>query len=75
MLRSIALLITDMIQINTQNVNLPLINRALEHKTRRAIATLEQTYTYADLLHTSSQIATKLLQDVTDLQEQRIAFL
>ncbi|XZO03132.1 MAG: acyl-CoA synthetase [Microcoleus sp.] len=75
MLRSIALQITDMIQINTQNVNLPLINRALEHKTRRAIATNEQTYTYADLLHTSSQIATKLLQDATDLHQQRVAFL
>jgi malonyl-CoA/methylmalonyl-CoA synthetase len=56
-------------------VNLPLINRVLEHKARIAIATNEQTYTYADLLHTSSQIATNLLEDVADLQEQRIAFL
>jgi len=61
--------------MNTQNVNLPLINLALGHKERIAIATNEQKYTYADLLHTSSQIATNLLQDVTDLQEQRIAFL
>jgi malonyl-CoA/methylmalonyl-CoA synthetase len=61
--------------MNTQNVNLPLINRVLEHKDRIAIATNEQTYTYGDLLHTSSQIATNLLQDVADLQEQRIAFL
>ncbi|MGB7713177.1 MAG: hypothetical protein WBL95_27180 [Microcoleus sp.] len=61
--------------MNTQNVNLPLINLAVEHKERIAIATNEQKYTYADLLHTSSQIATNLLQDVADLQVQRIAFI
>ncbi len=56
-------------------MNLPLINRVLEHKNRIAIASNEQTYTYEDLLHASSQIATNLLQDATDLQEQRVAFL
>jgi malonyl-CoA/methylmalonyl-CoA synthetase len=61
--------------MHTQNVNLPLINRILEHKDRIAIASNEQTYTYGDLLHTSSKIATNLLQDAVDLQEQRIAFL
>ncbi len=56
-------------------MNLPLINRVLEHKDQIAIATNEGTYTYGDLLHTSSQIATNLLENAADLQEQRIAFL
>ena len=56
-------------------MNIPLINRALEHKDRIAIVTNEQTYTYTDLLQASSQIATNLLQNAADLQEQRVAFL
>jgi malonyl-CoA/methylmalonyl-CoA synthetase len=56
-------------------VNIPLINRVLEHKDQIAIATNEGTHTYGDLLHASSQIATNLLQNAPDLQEQRIAFL
>ncbi|MEG4321811.1 MULTISPECIES: acyl-CoA synthetase [unclassified Microcoleus] len=56
-------------------MNLPLIDRVLEHKDQIAIATNEATYTYGDLLHASSQIATNLLENATDLQEQRIAFL
>jgi malonyl-CoA/methylmalonyl-CoA synthetase len=64
-------------------VNLPLIIRAEEHNDKIAIlvprgcanATTDGVFTYRDLLHTSSQIATGLLQNTEDLQEQRVAFL
>jgi malonyl-CoA/methylmalonyl-CoA synthetase len=56
-------------------VNLPLITRAKEYNEKIAIATTDGAFTYGDLLHTSSQIATCLLQDTEDLQEQRVAFL
>ncbi len=56
-------------------MNLPLITRAQEHKEKIAITTLEAAFTYQDLLSTSSQIATYLLQNLSDLQEQRVAFL
>jgi malonyl-CoA/methylmalonyl-CoA synthetase len=72
-------------------VNLPLITRAQEHNQRIAIlvpftkrlpqqrgctnATASEAFTYGDLLYTSSQIATNLLQDAEDLQEERVAFL
>jgi malonyl-CoA/methylmalonyl-CoA synthetase len=56
-------------------VNLPLITHAQEHNEKIAIVTTDGAFTYRDLLHTSSQIATYLLQDADDLQEQRVAFL
>jgi malonyl-CoA/methylmalonyl-CoA synthetase len=56
-------------------VNLPLIIRAEEHSEKIAIVTTDGSFTYRDLLHTSSQIATSLLQNTEDLQEQRVAFL
>jgi malonyl-CoA/methylmalonyl-CoA synthetase len=56
-------------------VNLPLITRAQEYNDKIAIATTDGAFTYGDLLHTSSQIATCLLQNAEDLQEQRVAFL
>ncbi|MBD2199701.1 MULTISPECIES: acyl-CoA synthetase [Calothrix] len=56
-------------------VNLPLITLAQEHNEKIAIATNEGAFTYRDLLHTSSQIATHLLKNTADLQEQRVAFL
>jgi malonyl-CoA/methylmalonyl-CoA synthetase len=64
-------------------VNLPLITRAQEYNDQIAIlvprgcanATTDGAFTYGDLLHTSSKIATCLLQDTEDLQEQRVAFL
>ncbi len=56
-------------------MNLPLITRAQEYNERIAIATTDGAFTYGDLLHTSSQIATCLLQDAEDLQEERVAFL
>jgi len=56
-------------------MNLPLITRAEEYHDQIAIATTVGTFTYRDLLHASSQIATSLLQDAGDLQEQRIALI
>jgi malonyl-CoA/methylmalonyl-CoA synthetase len=56
-------------------VNLPLITRAQEHNDKIAIATSQGVFTYGDLLHTSSQIATSLLENADDLHEERVAFL
>jgi len=56
-------------------VNIPLIIRAEKHNEKTAIATTDRAFTYQDLLHTSSQIATCLLNNAEDLQEQRVAFL
>ncbi|MEH2380894.1 MAG: acyl-CoA synthetase [Nostoc sp.] len=56
-------------------MNLPLIIRAEEHNEKTAIATTDEAFTYRDLLHTSSQIATGLLKNAEDLQQQRVAFL
>lgn len=49
--------------------------RVQEHNERIAIVTDEGAFTYRDLLHISSQVATVLLGDAEDLQEQRVAFL
>lgn len=56
-------------------MNLPLISRAEKHNTKIAIVTDEEVFSYGDLLHISSLIATGLLKDTEDLQEQRVAFL
>ncbi|MEH2139407.1 AMP-binding protein [Nostoc sp.] len=56
-------------------MNLPLIIRAEEHSEKIAITTTDRSFTYRDLLHTSSQIATHILQNAEDLQEERVAFL
>ncbi|AUB37193.1 ACSF3, malonyl-CoA/methylmalonyl-CoA synthetase [Nostoc flagelliforme CCNUN1] len=56
-------------------MNIPLIIRAEEHNEKTAIATTDGAFTYRDLLHSSSQIATGLLKNAEDLQEQRVAFL
>ncbi|ODG98842.1 long-chain fatty acid--CoA ligase [Nostoc sp. KVJ20] len=56
-------------------MNIPLIIRAEEHNEKIAITTTDGAFTYRDLLHTSSQIATSLLQNTEDLHEQRVAFL
>ncbi|BBD67948.1 AMP-dependent synthetase and ligase [Nostoc commune NIES-4072] len=56
-------------------MNIPLIIRAEEHNDKTAIATTDREFTYRDLLHTSSLIATLLLNNSEDLQEQRVAFL
>ena len=56
-------------------MNLPLISRAEKHNEKIAIVTGEEVFSYGDLLHISSLIATGLLKDTEDLQEQRVAFL
>ena len=56
-------------------MNLPLIDRAQQNPTKTAIVATEGSFTYQDLLETSAKIATKLLDNIADLQEQRVAFL
>ncbi len=57
-------------------MNLPPIDRAREYGEKIAILIPNgEAFTYRDLLYASSQIATNLLQDSEDLQEQRVAFL
>lgn len=56
-------------------MNLPLITRAEDQGNRIAIITTDGQFTYSDLLRTSGQIATQLLNGADDLQEQRVAFL
>lgn len=56
-------------------MNLPLITRAEKHNKKIAIVTGEKVFSYGDLLHISGLIATGLLKDTEDLQEQRVAFL
>jgi malonyl-CoA/methylmalonyl-CoA synthetase len=56
-------------------VNLPLIERAKTYEKSIAIVANEGTFTYQDLLDTSAQVATLLLDGKEDLQEQRVAFL
>ncbi len=56
-------------------MNLPLINRAQSHNEKIALATTQGVFTYSDLLHSSSQIATNLLENANDLHEERVAFL
>ena len=56
-------------------MNLPLITRAEQHNNQIAIVTDKQAFSYRNLLDISSLIATGLLKDTEDLQEQRVAFL
>lgn len=56
-------------------MNLPLIERAKTYEKSIAIVANEGTFTYQDLLDTSAQIATLLLDGKEDLQEERVAFL
>jgi malonyl-CoA/methylmalonyl-CoA synthetase len=58
-----------------KKVNLPLITRAEQHNNKIAIVTDKQAFSYRTLLDISSLIATTLLKDIEDLQEQRVAFL
>ncbi len=56
-------------------MNLPLVDRALEFAQNVAIVTADGAFTYQDLLDTSSLVATRLLGELPDLAEQRVAFL
>jgi len=56
-------------------VDIPLIARAREHVERTAIIATEGVFTYGDLLNASNRVATFILNDADDLQQQPIAFL
>ena len=53
----------------------PIISQAQRHGERTAIVDSQASYTYNDLLGTSSRVATALLAGREDLQEERVAFL
>ena len=55
-------------------MDLPLIARAKENEEQIAIVATEGVFTYGDLLCTSAQVATCLLGEAEDLQQQRVAF-
>jgi malonyl-CoA/methylmalonyl-CoA synthetase len=58
---------------------LPLISPVIAHaqrcEARTAIVDLKKSFSYNDLLKASSRVATALLADREDLQEERVAFL
>ncbi len=54
---------------------LQLIARAQQFANQTAILSQNQSYTYAQLLESSQQLASLLLQQIADLQEARIAFM
>jgi malonyl-CoA/methylmalonyl-CoA synthetase len=56
-------------------VTIPLIAKAEEHGERTAIVATEGTFSYRELLQVSGEVATSLLEEAEDLQEQRVAFL
>jgi len=58
-----------------QMSGIPLIDGAERFGTRVAILSGTRTYTYADLLRASEAVAGNLLQDSSDLREERVAFL
>jgi len=55
--------------------SLPLLAHAEQHGDRTAIVDSQGTFTYRDLLDTSSRVAAALLGDRSDLGEERVAFL
>ncbi len=54
---------------------LTLFQQALQHGKKPAIQQTDRTFTYADLLNGSEDLAAELLAGKTDLAEARIAFL
>ena len=54
---------------------IPLIERALEHLERVAVAAMGGDYSYRQLLQDSHRVATCLLGDLSDLAGERVAFL
>jgi malonyl-CoA/methylmalonyl-CoA synthetase len=58
-----------------KTAHLPLVDRALAFAENVAIVAANGAFTYQDLGDTSHLIATQLLGEVTDLAEQRVAFL
>ncbi len=56
-------------------IELPLIAQARNHGDRVAIVAPDGTYTFRELLAASQSVASALLRDTVDLNEQRVAFL
>ncbi len=56
-------------------MSIPLIEHALSHGERVAIAAIEGTFSYGDLLRDSEIAARRLLGGRSDLAESRVAFL
>ena len=56
-------------------IGLPLITHAERHGERTAVVDSQGAFSYHDLLHASSSVATALLAGRADLQEERVAFL
>jgi len=54
---------------------LPLFDHARQHGGRTAVVDLQGSFTYNDLLDTSSRVAAALLGGRHELQEERVAFL
>ena len=66
---------TYSLRVISSTSGIPLIARAERHGRRTAVVESQGHFTYNDLLHASSHVATALLADRDDLQEERIAFL
>ncbi len=62
------------LRMMSQGVPSPLVYRAYRHGERIAIVDPRGTYSYKDLLDSSSLVASKLLENGEDLSESRIAF-
>jgi malonyl-CoA/methylmalonyl-CoA synthetase len=60
--------------INHTN-HFPLIDRALQHGGRMAVVDAQGSFTYKELLDSSSRVAAALLAGRQDLREERVAFL
>jgi malonyl-CoA/methylmalonyl-CoA synthetase len=58
-----------------RKVRIRLIDRAFEHGTRTALLSEGISYTFAELLRASEEVARGLLGGSPDLQEQRVAYL
>ena len=54
---------------------LPLIENATKYADEVALIDAQQALTFRQLLHRSGQVAGALLDDVSDLQEARVAYL
>lgn len=56
-------------------MGLPIIDRAIENKNRKAIADNTGSYTYHYLRQASGSIAAHILDGLDDLHEERVAFM
>jgi malonyl-CoA/methylmalonyl-CoA synthetase len=63
------------LRVISRTSRLPPIAQAERHGGRTAVVDSQGSYTYSDLLDASSRVASALLADRDDLQEERVAFL